>query len=53
MDTTATAGAVSSLQRGESNVVLEDTTEGGTTDALKAILAVPLALLDGADQGGR
>lgn len=53
LDTSATAGAVSLLQRGGSDVVLGDTSEREAADALKAILAVLLALPDGLDQGGR
>lgn len=49
-DTSATAGAVPLPQRGGSDVVLGDTTAGGTTDALKAMLAVPPAFPDGLDQ---
>lgn len=53
MDTSATAGAVSLLQRGGSDVVLGDTSEGGTADAHKTMLAVPLVFPDGPDQRDR
>lgn len=53
MDTSATAGAVSLLQRGGSDVVLGDTSEGGKADAQRAMLAVPLVLPDGPDQRDR